>query len=170
MWAAVRLSRDDDKLRRIQNWEVQRIQTVFETVQPQIRNLRLLDQENYGLSEKEDRADGNWSKYSLLDGRISEQMQSKVWRNRSRPGCQGPQRKYAGLFIHDIKEVEDVGQQEQQSDKRDNEEGDEVKRSEATLTVRMKHEDDYGMNGDSNLSNSVRTSKQGRQSRDDDTN
>ena len=32
------------------------------------------------------------------------------------------------------------------------------KRSEATLTVRMKHEDDYGMNGDSNLSHSVRAS------------
>ena len=30
-------------------------------------------------------------------------------------------------FIHDIKEVEDVGQQEQQDDKRDNEEGDEAK-------------------------------------------
>ena len=44
------------------------------------------------------------------------------------------------------------------------------KRSEATLTVRMKHEDDYGMNGDSNLSHGVRTSKQGGQSRDDDTN
>ena len=34
------------------------------------------------------------------------------------------------------------------------------KRSEATLRVRMKHEDDIGMNGDSNLSHSVRTSKQ----------
>ena len=44
------------------------------------------------------------------------------------------------------------------------------KRSEATLTVRMKHEDDYGMNEDSNLSHSVRASKQGRQSKDDDTN
>ena len=44
------------------------------------------------------------------------------------------------------------------------------KRSEATLTVRMKHGDDYGMNGDSNLSHNVRKSKQGRQSRDDDTN
>ena len=33
-----------------------------------------------------------------------------------------------------------------------------LKRSEATLTVRMKHEDDYGMNGDSNLSHSVRAS------------
>ena len=32
------------------------------------------------------------------------------------------------VFNHDIKEVEDVGQQEQQSDKRDDEEGDEVKR------------------------------------------
>ena len=30
--------------------------------------------------------------------------------------------------------------------------------------------DDHGMNGDSNLSHSVRTSKQGRQSSDDDTN
>ena len=39
---------------------------------------------------------------------------------------------------------------------------DKSKRSEATLTVRMKHEDDYGMNGDSNLSHlsqSVRASK-----------
>ena len=43
------------------------------------------------------------------------------------------------------------------------------KRSEATLTVRMNHEDDHGMNEDSNLSHSVRTSKQGKQSRDDDT-
>ena len=34
----------------------------------------------------------------------------------------------------------------------------------------MKHEDDYWMNGDSNLSHSVCASKQGRQSRDDDTN
>ena len=32
------------------------------------------------------------------------------------------------------------------------------------------HEDDYGMNGDSNLSHSVRTFKQGKQSKDDDAN
>ena len=32
------------------------------------------------------------------------------------------------------------------------------KRSEATLTARMNHEDDYGMNGDSNLSHSARAS------------
>ena len=44
------------------------------------------------------------------------------------------------------------------------------KRSDATLTVRMKHEDDYGMNGDSNLSHSVRKSKQGRRSKENDTN
>ena len=31
------------------------------------------------------------------------------------------------VFIHDIKEVEDVGQQEQQGDKRDDKVGDEVK-------------------------------------------
>ena len=31
------------------------------------------------------------------------------------------------VFIHDIKEVEGVGQQEQQGDKRDDKEGDEVK-------------------------------------------
>ena len=31
------------------------------------------------------------------------------------------------VFIHDIKEVEDVGQQEQRGDKRDDKEGDEVK-------------------------------------------
>ena len=31
-----------------------------------------------------------------------------------------------GLFIHDIKEVEDVRQQERQEDKRDEEEGDEM--------------------------------------------
>ena len=31
------------------------------------------------------------------------------------------------VFTHDMKEVEDAGQQEQQGDKRDDEEGDEVK-------------------------------------------
>ena len=44
------------------------------------------------------------------------------------------------------------------------------KRSEGTLTVRMNHEDDYGMNEDSNLSHSVRKSKQEKQSRDENTN
>ena len=31
------------------------------------------------------------------------------------------------VFTHDIKKVEDVGKQEQQDDKRDDEEGDQVK-------------------------------------------
>ena len=47
------------------------------------------------------------------------------------------------------------------------------KRSEATLTVRTNHEYDHGMNGDSNLSHlshRVLASKEGKQSRDDDTN
>ena len=53
-----------------------------------------------------------------------------------------------GLVIHDIKEVEGVRQQEEQEDKRDEEIGDEVNGEveEVTLNVRMKHEDDYGMN------------------------
>ena len=45
------------------------------------------------------------------------------------------------------------------------------KRSEATLTARMNHEDDHGMNGDSNLSQTVCVHlNKGKQSRDDDTN
>ena len=63
------------------------------------------------------------------------------------------------VFIHDIKEVEDVGQQEQQGDKRDDEKGDEVNGEvEKQRSQHMKHEDDHGMNGDSNLSHSVRIS------------
>ena len=42
--------------------------------------------------------------------------------------------------------------------------------SKRSLTVRMKHEVVCGVNEDSNLSQSVRASKQGRQSRDNDTN
>ena len=49
-----------------------------------------------------------------------------------------------------------------------------MERSKKSLNMRMKHEDDYGMNEDTNLRrlepDSVRTSKQERQSRDDDTN
>ena len=44
------------------------------------------------------------------------------------------------------------------------------KRSEATITVRTYHEDDHGVNEDSNLSHSVRKSKQEKQSRDENTN
>ena len=38
-----------------------------------------------------------------------------------------------------------------------------------SLTVRMKHEDDYGVNEDSNLSHSVRASDKEGQSKDNDT-
>ena len=49
LWAAAH----QDMLRRIiQNSEVQRIQTVFETLQAQISTLRLCDQGIYGLYEK----------------------------------------------------------------------------------------------------------------------
>ena len=44
------------------------------------------------------------------------------------------------------------------------------KRSEATLTTHMKHEDDYGMNEDSNLSHSVRASNKEDTQKDNDTN
>ena len=46
----------------------------------------------------------------------------------------------------------------------------EVEEIRSNAPVRMKHEDDYGMSEDSNSSHSVRASKQGRQSRDNDTN
>ena len=49
-----------------------------------------------------------------------------------------------------------------------------MERSKRSLTVRMKHEDDYGVNEDSNLSrlepDNVRATYQGRQSKDNDTN
>ena len=46
VWASVHLSKDEDVWKRIvENLEVQRIQTVFETVQAQISNVRLRDQE-----------------------------------------------------------------------------------------------------------------------------
>ena len=44
------------------------------------------------------------------------------------------------------------------------------KTSEATLTERMNHEDDHGMNGDSNLSQTVCVYLNKENSRDDDTN
>ena len=55
MWATVHSSKDEDDVKRIiQNMEVQKIQTVFETVQAQISDLRLRDQEICGLSEHVD--------------------------------------------------------------------------------------------------------------------
>ena len=45
-----------------------------------------------------------------------------LWEDLSRPGCQGPQRKYAGYLSTTLRK----GQQEQQGDDRDDQEGDEV--------------------------------------------
>ena len=45
-----------------------------------------------------------------------------------------------------------------------------MEKAKRSLTVRMKHEDDYGATKTQNLSHSVRASKQGRQSKDNDTN
>ena len=60
------------------------------------------------------------------------------------------------FVIHDIKEVEGVRKQEEQEDKGDEEIGDEVnggvEESKRSLTVRMRHEYDDGVNRDSNLS------------------
>ena len=72
-----------------------------------------------------------------------------------------------GLVIHDIKEVEGVRQEEQEEKRKEMKLMEKSKRS---LTVRMKHEVDNGVNEDSNLSQSVRASKQGKQSKDSDTN
>ena len=50
MWATVHSSKDEDDVKRIiQNMEVQKIQTVFETVQARISNLRFRDQEICGV-------------------------------------------------------------------------------------------------------------------------
>ena len=62
------------------------------------------------------------------------------------------------VFIHDIKEDEVDGQKEEQVTREKMRKWkcmEMSKRLEATLTVRMNHEDDHGMNGDSNLSQTV---------------
>ena len=59
--------------------EMQTIQTVFETVQAQMSNLRLRDQEIHGISEQVDWTDGHWKKYSVVDERISEQFRTKIY-------------------------------------------------------------------------------------------
>ena len=77
VWATVHFSKDEDDFKRIvQILEVQKIQTFFESVQAQISNFRLRDQEIGGLSEQVDWTDGCWRKYSSLDGRICEQVKS----------------------------------------------------------------------------------------------
>ena len=70
-----------------------------------------------------------------------------LWRSSFWPGGPAPQRKCAGVVIHDSKKVEGVRQQEEQEDKRDEEIGDEMNGEvEESLNVRMKHDDDAGVN------------------------
>ena len=80
---------------------------------------------------------------------------------RTRPRCQGPQRKYAGYLSTTSWEVEGVGSDSTNSRvirevmRKEMKWMEKSKRSEATLTARMNHEDDHGMNGDSNWSQTV---------------
>ena len=65
----------------------------------------------------------SWSKFQLSSSRnpsvinVEESFSARVPRSSA---------EVRRVFIHDIKGVEDVGQQEQQSDKRDDKERDEV--------------------------------------------
>ena len=68
VWATVYLSKDENDFKRIiPNMEVQKTQTIVVTVQAQISNLQLRDQEIYG-----------WRNYSLVDNIIATQFISKV--------------------------------------------------------------------------------------------
>ena len=69
----------DDLKRTVQIMEVLKIQTVFETVQAQVSNLKLRNQEHHGLHEKVDWTGGHWRKYSLPDERMAAQFTSKVY-------------------------------------------------------------------------------------------
>ena len=62
--ATVHLSKDEDDFTRIQ------------TVQAQIRYLKLRDQEVFGLHDKVDWTDGHWRKHSLLEKQIADQFNS----------------------------------------------------------------------------------------------
>ena len=59
-----------------------------------------------------------------------------VWRSSFCPGGPSSSAKVRRLVIHDIKEVESVGQQEEQEDKRDEEIGDEVNGEVEEVTQR----------------------------------
>ena len=69
---------EEDFKRAIQNMEVRKIATLFETVQAQISDLKYRDHEIYGLEEQLDWSSGHWRNYSLLDHRFTTQFGSKV--------------------------------------------------------------------------------------------
>ena len=99
--------------------------------------------------------------------RISEKSQTMIscswiwylWRSCSRPGCQSPQRKYAGYLSPTLRKMKVSGSRNsnviRETMRKEMKWRKKSKSSEATLTTCM---DDYGMNGDSNLSHSVRAS------------
>ena len=75
LWATVHFRKSEDDFKRvIQNTEVQKIQTIFETVQAQISNLKNRDHEIHGFDERVDWTRGQWMTYSLLDDRIATQF------------------------------------------------------------------------------------------------
>ena len=79
-----------------------------------------------------------------------------LWEERSRPGCQGPQRKCAGCLSTTLRKVKVSGSRNSkvigEMKRKERKWMEKSKRSEATLTACM---DDHGMNEDSNLSRSV---------------
>ena len=79
-------------------------------------------------------------KWSLGSQPVEESFSAKV------PESSTEVRK---VFIHDKKEVEDVGQKKQQNEKREMVTEKRWSELERSLTVRMKHKDDYGVNEDS---------------------
>ena len=73
-------SKDEEKLQRIvQNLEMQKVETIFNTVQAQLSNLRPRDRELCGLSERADWSDGNWRNAHSLVKHVSARFQSKVY-------------------------------------------------------------------------------------------
>ena len=66
-WATVCLSKDEEDFKRvIQKKDVRMIQTIFETMQAQISNLKHCDHDAHGLEEQVSWTSGHWGKYSLL--------------------------------------------------------------------------------------------------------
>ena len=80
MCAAVYFSKDNEELTcAIQDMEVRKIETIVETVQAKISNLKYRDQEIYGPEEAVDWTSGHWRNCSLLDQKIAAQLTSKMY-------------------------------------------------------------------------------------------
>ena len=127
------------------------------TVSPFYRDLHLLPKWSSCFHEKHV---DSWERSALS---VQTTGLPVLWEARSRPECRGPQRKYAEYSSTTLRRWRcRAGGTAKWSERwwwmrwKCMEKS---KRSEATLTARMNHEDDHGMTGDSNLSQaSVRTS------------